>query len=249
MRGKITLDSATPSQATALVHKEHFDDAPDSVYNGSYYNDKPTDTVPVFLQYTNYPNNGVPTTATHWLLKHRIDYEVAVKYDIGWSQNYQRIIFPLKATNMTDVLDKGWNATYGWIGRNVSKEVTKDNPKWLKRVRVVGESMHFHAIGKYRNANAEITCVVVEDVVSAIRVAEGAGCHAVALLGTTLPKGMLARFKKLHLVVWLDADAYTKGLAMWSNMNKLGYMCKHLYTDNDPKTYSNDKIREHLELV
>lgn len=248
MRGKVNMTQASPSQAKEIVSKVHMDTAPDSKYNGMYYNYRPTDSVPVFSLHSNYPADGVPKEAARWLLKNRIEYWLAHKYRVTWSPNYQRIIFPIMASTINDPLNKGWSSPYGWIGRSLSKEKTKDNPKWLKRIRVVSDVILYHAVGQYRMADAESICVLVEDAVSAIRVAEACGCHGVALLGTTLPKTALKRLDNMNVVVWLDADAYVKGLKMWTQLNKLGYMCRHLYTEGDPKTYSDEKIRQFIGI-
>lgn len=92
-------------------------------------------------------------------------------------------------------------------------------------------------------------CVIVEDMLSAIRVGEL--CSSIALCGTSLPTkrvwDIIDIFKAA--IIWLDGDA--PGLKAASKIEKqlsLYIPCKIIKSTEDPKKYTKKEIREIIGL-
>lgn len=91
------------------------------------------------------------------------------------------------------------------------------------------------------------TCVLVEDIVSAIRVSK-AGVCSIPLLGSSIPtewvRELAGRFKKL--IVWLDRDKASNSLRIAREFKQRGLESTSCITELDPKEYSKEEIIEYL---
>ena len=116
-----------------------------------------------------------------FLIKNLINQDLIDKYEIKVIGD--RIYFPIfdqTGKNLKVVLGRG------------------ENPKWL--VEWLSEDKTYTPIG------SGDTCVIVEDVVSAIRVAE-CGYSALPCLSSSLRESLLPQLEKYGtIVVWLDND-------------------------------------------
>jgi hypothetical protein len=92
------------------------------------------------------------------------------------------------------------------------------------------------------------TCVLVEDIVSAIRVSK-AGVCGIPLLGSSIPqewvRELSGRFKKL--IVWLDRDKATNSVKIAREFRQRGIESWSVITEDDPKDYSKQEILEWLK--
>ena len=247
--GKVKLDLFTPDQAAHYItSSNHFLSPPSAKFDNGKFISMPYDCEPLFSFSGSEPNPLVPIEASQWLLKHHIKPSHVVKYGLKWSPSYERIIFPIRSSQFTDVLQMGWNSIYGWIGRSL-KPKSANNPKWLKRIRRDSQDICYHIRGQFRSIELDQAFVIVEDSVSAIRVAEAANCNAIALLGTSMPPRLWKSLRTMSVILWLDADAYAKGLALWKRLNQLGINCIHLSSSKDPKSYTDEKIQDLLNLI
>jgi hypothetical protein len=89
--------------------------------------------------------------------------------------------------------------------------------------------------------------VVVEDVVSAIKV--GKVASAIPLFGNSLPPDWMVRICKLRpkrVLIWLDSNMVQQARKLAKKMNLLS-PCKTIETDLDPKCYSTEEIMEILK--
>ena len=86
----------------------------------------------------------------------------------------------------------------------------------------------------------------MEDIISAIRVHEATGYYTVALLGTWLSDRLRAKLRGYDIRIWLDSDAIDKSIKYWNSCRAIGLSAKYIYTDNDPKTYSNEVINANM---
>jgi hypothetical protein len=117
------------------------------------------------------------------------------------------------------------------IGRSLNKAL----PKWFR----YGHS------GQSFMLNDGDTCVVVEDIPSAITVG-AAGYASMALLGTnlsTLDIKDLMRYN--NIIVALDPDAHSKGVAMASRLDAYSN-AKAVLISDDLKYFNPDEIEEIL---
>jgi hypothetical protein len=118
----------------------------------------------------------------------------------------------------------------------IGRSLNRAPPKWFK----YGHS------GQSFMLNGRDTCVVVEDIPSAITVG-AAGYTSMALLGTnltTLDIKDLMRYN--NIIVALDPDAHSRGVAMAARLDAYSNARAILIPD-DLKYYSPDKVREILE--
>ena len=225
-KGKIKSDGVSPKDVLAYVKMEREE------YEHAVRIGLPEDSIPATFK-------SVPEEAVKWLMKYRISRVNMVRYNIGWSEGYGRIIFPIKNTSLLNPKEP-WGKLLGWVGRGVTDKAV--SIKWLKKKDLKIDNFFYHI------PRSGKIVVLVEDVVSAIRVAEETGVSTIALMGTHIPNELLIKLKTYDIKVWLDKDAFCKAINFWKKCNCLGYKCEYIYTNLDPKEYDGEKIRHHLEI-
>lgn len=177
-----------------------------------------------------------PSTATGWLLKYGITESEIKNNGIVYSPSVDRLLMPL-------YMDGDY---IGWQGRTLAKD--RDIPKYLTTVDSNRPSGN---CGLYRNAVPSDTAVLVEDVVSAIKLSRQV--DSIALLGShptsEVVNWIAGRYK--NIIIWLDNDKPE----VIKQQNKLHSLFKVLVsgevklilTDKDPKDYSDSEIEEWLK--
>ena len=230
-KGKISLDGATPKEVLAYVKPKIV-----PTYLPITKTTLPADVVPL---------SSIPvfSKSISWLLQYRINKVLLDKYQMYWSENYRRIIFPILNTNLLNP-NLATGHLLGWIGREPDEEkVEGKHPKWLKRVNLLKQHTYYH-IETAPGWGDKI--VIVEDIISAIRVHETIGCHVIALLGTELPTEFMLKMRGFDVKIWFDKDAVKKSISYWTKCCSLGVSCKYIYTQHDPKNYAEEGIKAHL---
>ena len=88
--------------------------------------------------------------------------------------------------------------------------------------------------------------VITEDALSAIRIASQ--CDAMPALGTYVPVKKLARLAASYesVIVWLDHDKWREAREIADNCKWLGMAAKTVFTELDPKAYSDEDITKFL---
>lgn len=172
---------------------------------------------------------SVPSAAHVWVLKAGLTPERATdEYGIAWSDRSRRVIVP--------ILHNG-EPTGQWTGRAVDGR----KPKYLMPRGSVGAYW-------YGLRGDRTPCVVVEDVLSAIRVYE-AGYSSMAVLGTTISLGARDVWSGRGVVGWFDNDG--GGRKGWIALRKacgtLGIDPLRVKSDRDPKTYSKTAITQYIK--
>lgn len=117
-----------------------------------------------------------------------------------------------------------------WAGFE-HREGRPGRPKALTYLAQGVERISWHR----RDGNA---IVVVEDQVSAQRIAEHTGLDAVALLGNTLTleaAQQIQRVNDRHLIWWLDPDMTSKSFLMNAEFGPLFRFSRVVFSDLDPK--------------
>lgn len=166
--------------------------------------------------------------ALRWLYGYRIFDDLIEKYKLFYVPFSHRVGLPC--------LDKDGKL----LNYQVRALNPDDDPKYLSRGP---KNLFFSSFTKYQY------CVIVEDILSAIRVGEQ--CPAVALNGTALKDQWIWSVvdKYSNIFIWLDGDIPGQQAAK-KIVKKLSLYvpCKLLYSDEDPKTYKPSEIREIIGL-
>ena len=194
----------------------------------------PIDYIP--LKEDRPPPDGVPNQAYHWLWKYSIESETYEKFSVGWSDTYNRCIIPLyEYAKAGDEIAK---KLIGWIGRDCRENVTKEQrakegvAKYLTKKQKGYKRVYFHAPA---DSN---TYVIVEDVLSAMKVWASSNVNALALLNTFISSELLLKLRNKKIILWLDNDQLTNMINVVSKGGALGMDISHIHTTHDPKYYN-----------
>lgn len=170
----------------------------------------------------------IPKEGRVWLYKAAVYGPLLDKYNIGWSPRMARVILPI------------YDRAGKLLGTQARAVMPGQKPKYLT-------SMPAPAVF-YTHCTE--TVVLVEDILSAIRVGVHASC--IALLGTCTPVHIvLPRLQEnghTSVLCWFDPDR--AGDKAWDTMSKqlqlAGYAVRRVRADKDPKLYSRREIGEIL---
>ena len=171
----------------------------------------------------------VPAVARLWLGKYGLtEYEI-VTNRLMWSEYWQQLIFPY--------FDK-YNNLVGWQGRSFRPaDAGKAYPKWFTQGDV---QKLYHILPPKENYD---TIVLVEDIVSAIKVSRHIPC--MPIFGSTA----LNRLKTLYnrttgLVWWLDPNMKKKSILEAFKARSIGMRATTIFSEKDPKEHSDNEIRK-----
>lgn len=182
-----------------------------------------------------YPEEAIfnprkfPLDACKWLYENRIFDHLIEEYKIFYLPDSHRVGIPT-LTRQGELLN--------YQTRRLNDD--DNSPKYLGR----GSKNLFHS--RFTKTNY---CVIVEDMLSAIRVGEL--CSCVALCGTSLPRTKIWDIVDLFkaAIIWLDGDAPgIKAASKIEHQLSLYMPCKIIRSTEDPKTYSKKEIRGILGL-
>lgn len=180
----------------------------------------------------------VPVAAYHWLWQYDLRSSDLIKHEIGYSKAYRRVIIPVKRPGHTQLL--------GWIGRELDfddKEKRKEAkvPKYLTYKSQLVKRLYFMIRG-----GVDDIVVLVEDVISAIKINKFTDLSTIALLGTYMDEEVLKQLQGKKVYVWLDGDAFQKAVSYVERLSQLGVEARVVHTLKDPKDHREDQIYFHL---
>ena len=170
-----------------------------------------------------------------WLKKYGI-MESEVK-DCLWSDSKQWLIFPIYSQAARRELQK--NYLIAWQARNFNK--IRPKPKYVTH-GPISDIVHIIGSGD--------TIVLVEDILSAIKVGRSPGVAAMPLWGSTIAlktlTRLVGRFKQLG--IWLDMDKAQESLKSKLRASQLRFdKVFSILTPLDPKEYSDINIKNYLD--
>ena len=147
---------------------------------------------------------------------------------ILWSEMYSWLIFPIEHESIT----------LGFQARNFNelkpyKWYTKFKKKDLLKI--------------YSKTKDIQSLVLVEDIVSAIRIGNITPCSPI--FGSTIADSLLMQIKKSSvnkLIIWLDEDKRKQALTYASRARQLGIHTTCISTGIDPKAHTNQQLKELL---
>lgn len=151
---------------------------------------------------------------------------------IMWSEEWQRVLFPYFGTG----------GLLGWQGRYLGNQGGKG--KWFGQ----GDLKDIiHICDSTRTYHDQRSIVLVEDIISAIRV--GHTMPAAPLFGSHLATKTALRFIKLfnNIILWLDKDKQIYSIKVASQLRDIGIPCRSVITNKDPKEYSDTEIVDILK--
>lgn len=152
------------------------------------------------------------------------------RWRIGYSARYDRVIFPVY-----------WGqALVCYTGRTM-RPITRTNPKFMKVVKAGTKNPYFVV-----NNLVSKDVVIVEDIVSAIRV--GKIADTFALLSTHVPDTLILRLDEMYerICIWLDPDKRGKSIELFRRYVSFGMNVNVILSQKDPKYYSDEEIRGYV---
>lgn len=170
--------------------------------------------------------------AVEWLARFHVDVPTAIVNGLVWSPSREQLIFQLGNV---------WQARNFRQGAK-SKNFTSGD---------VNECLHIYGLPESGASGSEASnqrLVIVEDPVSALRI--GPLCDAMPLLGSHLAAARLSALARLYpsLVFWLDSDKYKEARGMEQRAKYMGRSARTIYTELDPKCYSDQELQSILTL-
>jgi hypothetical protein len=171
-----------------------------------------------------------------WLGRYHVDVPTAIRNELFWSPRNEQLIYKLGNCWQARNFGGFWLEKFG-------KCYTSGD---------VNECLHIYGSQAQESGNAVSSehvaqsLVVVEDPVSALRV--GAFTDSMPLLGSHLATARLLAVSKMYesLVFWLDSDKYKEARAMEQRTKYMGRSARTIYTDEDPKAYTDQELQEIL---
>ncbi len=164
----------------------------------------------------------IPQKGMQWLLKYGISSEEIAKYGISWEPARKLLVLI--------------NSKTYWQARNFGFGHIKYISNGMKPLTVYGEGD---------------TIVVVEDVLSAIKIAR---CRyekicASPLLGSSMSKQTMSQLTKQYATVhvWLDRDKAKQAILIRNKLRASGVKSKAIITPKDPKEYTKTEILSWLK--
>lgn len=174
--------------------------------------------------------NDIPLVGRLWLYNGGISPTVWSKHRIGWSESLQRVILPV------------YNTDGNLVWYQARAVLRGQKPKYIQPA-----APREHVIYEVRPIEQHsTTCVVVEDILSAIRV--GRFIPTYSILGTKITSthvNKLAKYSKV--VTWMDSDRAGRKSA-YNIRKSVGMLTEvdNILTEQDPKRLSDNEIKEQL---
>ena len=174
----------------------------------------------------------IPLEGRLWLYSNGITEKLKTKYNIGYSERLRRVVMPVYDTEDNLI----------WFQCRALLKGQK--PKYMQPSGDKGSVVFKSTTNK--NSGTEGTIVVVEDIMSAIRVGELAS--TISLLGTKADTSQINTLSRYSTVItWLDSDkAGRNGSKTIRQAVGLLTNTKDIVTELDPKSYSKQQIEKIL---
>ena len=175
-------------------------------------------------------NHEFSPECIEWLAKFHVDVPTAIRNNLGFSAKRNALVFQFGK--------HCWQARHfpGWWFDKFGKCYTSGD---------VNECLFIYETTECTDQSK--TLVIVEDPVSALRI--GALQPSMPLLGSHLATSRLNAIARLYdgLVVWLDSDKYKEAQGIAERAKLLGLSTRVIWTEQDPKCYTNEQLKEYLD--
>lgn len=167
--------------------------------------------------------------AVSWLQKYGIGVDDAIRSHMVYSPANSQLIFKF----------------YGADGELILWQARNFNPSRASKSKYFTSGDHSDILPIYGGDKDGV--VVVEDCVSALRI--GSQLASMPLLGSHLATQKLTRLNRLYsnLWVWLDSDKFKEAQEIARRASMLGINAKVVFSELDPKCYTNEQIKGYLK--
>lgn len=164
-----------------------------------------------------------------WLQKYDITAEEVKQNKFLWSQKQELLIFPFYDSSEKDLV--------AWQGRYLGPDTNR-----TKYYTIGPKDLVFSYFGLQFVKESGI--ILVEDMISAIKVGRVACC--LPLLGSFCPLVKQRNLMRVSdkLTIWLDYDKAGSSYAMAKYLRTLGYETRTVVTPKDPKECFDDEISD-----
>ena len=165
-----------------------------------------------------------------WCSKYGITVPELLKNNVFCSPGWNQLIF-------TFYTDEGLVL---WQGRNFDEQLKKKRKYYTQ-----GDVQKTFPI--YYSGTTERTLVLVEDCISAMKIARY--YDAMPCLSSDLSRNKLANLRHFYdnIVVWLDGNMYNKAQGLSKAAQMLGFGSSAIWTALDPKEYDDNEILETIK--
>lgn len=177
--------------------------------------------------------NEFPQEVITWIDQYGLTIQDLIHNRVKWSPSRKQLLYIFQHMDKTGI---------GCIqGRNFAP----NRPKYFN----VGDTHNVLPIYQFSTTPSK-HLVLVEDVISAIRISKCGYVDAMPLLGCSIQLRRLALLLKRGYTtvgIWLDHDKYREALLLSKQIQYSGPDSFVICTDLDPKCYTDDVINQHLE--
>ena len=228
-KGFIGNEKLSPKRVAVLVKLLERSTAEDTPEEEAFT--MPLDAIPMAFN----PSEEIPSEAHSWIWGGGVSSLIIPEYGFRYSPKLKRVIIPIKS-------DCG--ELIGWIGRDPVHRTKACReqfgiPKYIfAKKKGIRERIYYKLLSKDCNK-----WVIVEDVLSAIRVHRETGYNTIALLNTSVTNQLLINLSNAEVYVWLDSDQLANMMSIVAKAVTFGIKCRYLHTQKDPKEYSNNEIK------
>lgn len=181
-----------------------------------------------------------------WLGRFHVDVPTAIVNGLVWSPKNEQLIYQMGVCWQARNFGGFWLEKFG-------KCYTSGDVNACLHIYDTGsvdqaEQGNNGSGGTESTVRRSETLVIVEDPVSALRI--GSLCPSMPLLGSHLAQARLNAIARLYprVMFWLDSDKLKEARAMEQRAKYMGLSTRTVYTDEDPKCYTNDQLLEILTL-
>jgi 5S rRNA maturation endonuclease (ribonuclease M5) len=192
----------------------------------------PNDFLPLVLH-----DKSVPSEAYSWFYLYELGDTDLYFFNVGYSKKLERTIVPIYSNN---------HRLIAWQGRDIYYE---RNVKLFERKIINKKPLKYYTeYNKYQNNGKKLyycinnitsnNIILVEDIVSAIKVNNKFRYNSVALLNSTLTQNTITDlnlYKYNKIYIWLDPDKYSESLRVGYKWRTLGLNVKVSKSYVDPK--------------
>lgn len=172
-----------------------------------------------------------PVVVLDWISKYHLDVPTLIRHNVKWSPSREQLIYLFYGEGSNVVL---------WQARNFRSGTTHKS-------RFYTGGTPADVLALYNPRESSNTAVIVEDCISGLRCAE-AGYVGVPCFSAAMPKEKLARLRRYYsnVVVWLDEDKANEARKLATQCALLGFHSKVVCTEEDPKLYKEEEIKEYV---